>query len=84
MKVLLTGGSGFVGINIAEALLETGNILVGYGNTLFHIAVALPVSMFMTFSLGYVLSRPAFPGRKLLYIFVLITMLFSGGGRRAM
>ena len=62
-----------------RTLLETGNILVGYGNTLFHIAVALPVSMFMTFSLGYVLSRPAFPGRKLLYIFVLITMLFSGG-----
>ena len=25
MKVLLTGGSGFVGINIAEALLETGD-----------------------------------------------------------
>ena len=24
MKVLLTGGSGFVGINIAEALLEKG------------------------------------------------------------
>lgn len=42
-----------------RTLLETGNILVGYGNTLFHIAVALPVSMFMTFSLGYVLSRPA-------------------------
>ena len=32
-----------------RTLLETGNILVGYGNTLFHIAVALPVSMFMTF-----------------------------------
>lgn len=30
MKVLLTGGSGFVGINIAEALLETGDKVVVY------------------------------------------------------
>ncbi len=30
IKVLLTGGSGFVGINIAEALLETGNKVVVY------------------------------------------------------
>ena len=35
--------------------------------------------MVITFALGYVLSRPAFPGRRFLYVFVLITMLFSGG-----
>ena len=60
-------------------LLDTGNILAGYGNTLIHIAIGLPISMFITFALGYVLSRPAFPGRRFLYVFVLITMLFSGG-----
>ena len=60
-------------------LLNTGNILAGYGNTLIHIAIGLPISMFITFALGYVLSRPAFPGRRFLYVFVLITMLFSGG-----
>ena len=60
-------------------LLDTGNILAGYGNTLSHIAIGLPISMFITFALGYVLSRPAFPGRRFLYVFVLITMLFSGG-----
>ena len=62
-----------------RTLLETGSILNGYGNTLYHIAVGLPISMFITFAMGYVLSRPEFPGRKLLYLFVLITMLFSGG-----
>ena len=60
-------------------LLDTGNILAGYGNTLIHIAIGLPISMFITFALGYVLGRPAFPGCKFLYVFVLITMLFSGG-----
>ena len=60
-------------------LLDTGNILAGYGNTLIHIAIGLPISMFITFALGYVLSRPAFPGRRFLYVLVLITMLFSGG-----
>ena len=60
-------------------LLDTGNILAGYGNTLIHIAIGLPISMFITFALGYVLSRPAFPCRRFLYVFVLITMLFSGG-----
>ena len=58
-------------------LLDTGNILAGYGNTLIHIAIGLPISMFITFALGYVLSRPAFPGRRFLYVFVLITMLFK-------
>ena len=60
-------------------MLDTGNILAGYGNTLIHIAIGLHISMFITFALGYVLSRPAFPGRRFLYVFVLITMLFSGG-----
>lgn len=62
-----------------RTMFKTGNILRGYGNTLIHIAIGLPLSLFVTFSLGYVLSRPRYPGRKLLHIYVLITMLFSGG-----
>ena len=60
-------------------LLEGGTIFTGYKNTLFHLACGLPISMIMTFSLGYVLSRPNFPGKRLLITFVLITMIFSGG-----
>lgn len=60
-------------------LLEGGTIFTGYKNTLYHLAWGLPLSMILTFSLGYVLSRPSFPGKRLLVIFVLITMIFSGG-----
>lgn len=60
-------------------LLEGGTIFTGYKNTMFHIAWGMPISMLITFSLGYVLSRPQFPGKRLLVTFVLITMIFSGG-----
>lgn len=60
-------------------LLEGGAIFTGYKNTLFHLACGMPISMLITFSLGYVLSRPVFPGKRLLVTFVLITMIFSGG-----
>ena len=62
-----------------RALIEGGTIFTGYKNTLYHIAWGMPLSMIVTFSLGYVLSRPNFPGKKLLITFVLITMIFSGG-----
>ena len=60
-------------------LLQGGTIFTGYKNTLFHIAWGMPLSMLITFALGYVLSRPTFPGKRLLVTFVLITMIFSGG-----
>ena len=60
--------------------LFTGkSILIGYKNTLIHLAYGMPISMFLTISMGYVLSRPQYPGKKLFTIFVMITMLFSGG-----
>lgn len=62
-----------------RSLMKSGSILHGYGNTLIHIGIGLPLSMFVSFAMGYVLSRPAFPGRRLLFLFVLFTMLFSGG-----
>lgn len=60
-------------------LMEGGAIFRGYKNTLYHLAFGMPLSMLVTFSLGYVLSRPKFPGKRLLVTFVLITMIFSGG-----
>ena len=62
-----------------EALMIGGAIGNGYRNTLINVAFGLPLSMFLTCSLGYVLSRKGYPGRKLLFVFILITMLFSGG-----
>lgn len=62
-----------------EALMIGGAIGNGYRNTLINVSFGLLLSMFLTCTLSYVLSRKGYPGRKLLFIFILITMLFSGG-----
>ncbi len=62
-----------------KTLFTGKSIFIGYSNTLYHIAFGLPISMFLTVSMGYVLSRPHFPGKKIFTTFVMITMLFGGG-----
>lgn len=62
-----------------ETLLNQGNIVSGYKNTLIHLALGMPLSMFFTCTLAYALSKRFFPGKRLLFIFIMITMVFSGG-----
>lgn len=62
-----------------ETLLNQGNILSGYKNTLIHLVLGMPLSMFFTCTLAYALSKRYFPGKRLLFIFIMITMVFSGG-----
>lgn len=59
-------------------LIEDGRIWIGYRTTLSIEALGLPISLFLTTSMGYALSRK-FPGKKLFILFVLITMVFQGG-----
>lgn len=62
-----------------KQLLSDGRIAIGYSNTLKVLAMSLPLSMFCTVSFAYGSSRANFPGRKFIFYFVLITMLFNGG-----
>ena len=62
-----------------ETLINQGNIISGYKNTLIHLALGMPLSMFMTCTLAYALSKRSFPGKSLLFIFIMITMVFGGG-----
>ncbi|WP_018752301.1 carbohydrate ABC transporter permease [Paenibacillus sanguinis] len=62
-----------------RALFEDGRILVGFGNTLKIMAVGLPLSLFLTSTMAYGLSRNAFPGKKGIFFLVLFTMIFNGG-----
>ena len=62
-----------------ETLINQGNIINGYKNTLIHLALGMPLSMFMTCTLAYALSKRYFPGKNLLFIFIMITMVFGGG-----
>ena len=62
-----------------KTLINQGNIISGYKNTLIHLALGMPLSMFMTCTLAYALSKRYFPGKKLLFVFIMITMVFGGG-----
>ena len=62
-----------------EQLFKQGVIVTGYKNTLIHVAVGVPMSLFMTVCTGYVISRPPFPGKKVIFGAIMFTMLFGGG-----
>lgn len=62
-----------------ETLINQGNIISGYRNTLIHLALGMPLSMFLTCTLAYALSKRYFPGKKILFVFIMITMVFGGG-----
>lgn len=62
-----------------EILMNRGNIISGYKNTLLHLLLGMPISMFLTCTLAYVLSKKSFPGKRILFGFIMITMVFGGG-----
>jgi len=60
-------------------LLQNGQILVGYRNTIFITAIGTAYGMIVSVMTAYAFSRPAFPGKRLLFSLMMFTMLFSGG-----
>ncbi|OWR28190.1 ABC transporter permease [Saccharibacillus sp. O23] len=62
-----------------KALFADGSIGSGYWNTIKLMAAGLPLSLFLTVSMAYGLSRPSFPGKKPIFFLVLFTMIFNGG-----
>lgn len=62
-----------------KELFEDGRIWIGYRTTLIIELFGLPLSLFLTSSMAYALSRPKYPGRKAVFMLVLFTMLFQGG-----
>ncbi|MFS0870113.1 carbohydrate ABC transporter permease [Paenibacillus xylanilyticus] len=62
-----------------KALFADGSILTGYKNTLILLVIGLPLSMFLTTSMAYGLSRSKFPFKKFIFFLVLFTMIFNGG-----
>lgn len=62
-----------------KALLNDGRIVTGFLNTLKILVVGLPLSLFLTSTMAYALSRNKFPGKKGIFFLVLFTMIFNGG-----
>lgn len=60
-------------------MFADGRVLIGYKTTLKILLLGLPLNLFLTTSFSYGLSRRRYPGRKLIFNLVLITMLFNGG-----
>ncbi|MDR2103254.1 MAG: carbohydrate ABC transporter permease [Treponema sp.] len=62
-----------------ERLFADGRIWLGYRTTLIFLLVGVPINMFLTISVAYGLTRPGFPGKKIIFYGIIFTMLFNGG-----
>ncbi len=60
-------------------LFQDPRILIGYKTTLLILFLGVPINLFLTTSLAYGLTRTNFPGGKIIFYAVLLTMLFNGG-----
>lgn len=62
-----------------QLVFNNSFILKGYANTLLYVAVTTVVGSALTVIAGFVLSRPTLKLKTPLTLFVLFTMMFSGG-----
>lgn len=60
-------------------LFRDNKIWQGYVNTFKLLLMGLPLSVFLTTTMAYGLSRKSFPGKKLFIYLVVFTMIFNGG-----
>jgi len=69
------------GLNVEayKRILHYGDIWVGYRNTVFYTVTGILVSLFLTLTAAYPLSRRHLIGKNVFVLFFTITMFFSGG-----
>ena len=60
-------------------ILRSGHMLNAYWITVYTTVIGTGVSLLLTAMAGYALSKRYLPGRRLLFMLILITMLFQGG-----
>ena len=60
-------------------LFQDPRILIGYKTTGLILLLGVPLNLILTTSLAYGLTRTNFPGAKIIFYAVLLTMLFNGG-----
>ena len=60
-------------------LFQNNLLWTGYRSTLIIVAIGMPLNVLLTFCMAYGLSRKGWPGRKLVFVLVLFTMIFNGG-----
>ena len=62
-----------------EAVLGYAELWSSYANSILYTGVGICISIIVTLSAAYALSRKKFPGKSLINIYFVITMFFSGG-----
>ena len=62
-----------------EAVFENREIWMAYGNSLLYTVSGVCISIFVTLAAAYAISRRSFPGKKLINLYFVVTMFFSGG-----
>ncbi|MEG0768114.1 MAG: carbohydrate ABC transporter permease, partial [Clostridia bacterium] len=60
-------------------IFERMNILTGYQNTLFIALIGTAFSMLISLTYAYGLAAKDYPGKRLFFIYLLVTMYFGGG-----
>ena len=62
-----------------KKVFSDGIIAIGYMNTLIRVAMGTIISVVVTYLAGYSLSKKSLPFRKIILLFIVFTMFFSGG-----
>ena len=62
-----------------EKVFTNRQIWVAYGNTFYYVIVGTSISLVITSTFAFVLSRKGLYWNRFLFIFALITMYFGGG-----
>ena len=62
-----------------EHVVTYSELWTAYGNSLVYTFLSICISIIVTLSAAYVLSRRRFPGKGILNLYFVITMFFNGG-----
>lgn len=60
-------------------VFENASLISGYGNTIFITVIGVVLSMVISLMTAYGLAYKDYPGKKLMFVLVLIPMYFTGG-----
>lgn len=62
-----------------KMILKNKELWISYFNSIVYTVVGVAISIFVTLTAAYALSRRELPGRKMINLYIIIPMFFSGG-----
>lgn len=62
-----------------KSILGYTELIRSYGNSILYTGISVVISILVTLSAAYTLSRPKFPGKTIISVIFVFTMFFNGG-----